>query len=134
MTSAKCIEYCRGLDKNFTLAVLKSAKCMCGTSHTLDLTEEYVLSKSQCQKKVDTSGLEWWNEHSMVGENNSSPQSVALYNIDYETNRYHGDKYGASTCFDATRELMLTRYEIFSFIIFAFPIRIKKSIFDKRRY
>ena len=110
MTSARCIEYCRGLDRNFTLAALRSAKCSCGTSHTLDLTEDYVLSKSQCRKNVEIAS-EWWNERSMIGDNQGSPKSIALYNIDYETNRYHGDKYGASTCFDATRELMTTSYE-----------------------
>ena len=111
MTSTKCIEYCRGLDQNFTIAVLESAKCSCGTAHTLDLTENFVLSKSQCQKKVLESDGEWWNDRTMIGDNAGSPGSIALYNIEHETNRYHGDKYGASTCFDVARELMITRYE-----------------------
>ena len=115
MTSSKCIEYCRGLDQNFTLAVLQSEKCQCGTSHTLDFNEDYILSKSKCRKRIETD--EWWNERTMIGDDNGSPKSVALYNIEYETDRYHGDKYGASTCFDVTRELMLTRYGFCNYIL-----------------
>ena len=109
MTAAKCIEHCRGVDQNFTLAVLESEKCSCGTEDTLDLNEDYILSKTQCQKDV-TGTIGGWNERTMIGDDSGSPApTVAFYNIEHEINRYHGDKYGASTCFDVTRELMLTR-------------------------
>ena len=110
MTAQKCIEYCRGMDQNFTIAVLESEKCSCGHEHALDLKADYILPKSQCQKDLGIGPDRSWNERTMIGDDSASPNpTVALYNIQYEKNRYHGDKYGASTCFDATRELMLTR-------------------------
>ena len=109
MTSSKCIEYCRGADQNFTVAVLESQKCSCGTGHILDFSADYILPKSKCKKELtDETGAH--NENTMIGDDNASPNpTVAFYNIEYEGNRYHGDHYGASTCFDAARELMLTR-------------------------
>lgn len=115
MTSTKCIEHCRGVNQSFTFAILESEKCSCGTEHTLDFGEDYVLSKSKC-KKVLTGG---WNERTMIGDDSGDPNpTVAFYNIEHETNRYHGDQYGASTCYDVTRELMLTRYELHKKMIY----------------
>ena len=106
MTSIKCIEYCRGLNNNYTLAVLESTKCSCGTNHTLDMHGTYRISKTKCIKS-----LSGWNEVTMVGnDNETSGSTIAMYNIQQEVNRYHGDKYGSSTCHAITRELMITRY------------------------
>ena len=109
MTATKCIEYCRGADQNFTIAVLETEKCSCGSDHTLNMDASYILSKTKCRKDVTgTTGS--WNERTMIGDDNGSPNpTVALYNIQHEINRYHADKYGATTCFEVTRDLMITR-------------------------
>ena len=89
--------------------MLETEKCLCGTEHTLDMDADYILSKAKC-KKDNTGMTGYWNERTMIGEDNGSPSpTVALYNIQHEINRYHADKYGASTCFEVTRELMITR-------------------------
>ena len=109
MTSPKCIEYCRGVDQSFTVAVLESQKCSCGTGHDLDFTSDYILPKSKCKKELtDETGAH--NERTMIGDDSASPNpTVAFYNIEYEGNRYRGDQYGVSTCFEAARELMPLR-------------------------
>ena len=88
--------------------MVETGKCLCGTEHTLSMDADYILSKTKC-KKGDAGMTGNWNERTMIGEDSGSPATIALYNIQHEINRYHGDKYGATTCFDVTRELMISR-------------------------
>ena len=106
MTSAKCIEYCRGHTQSFSLAILDTETCTCGSSHSLDADDDrYILSPEKCMKNV-TQG---WNEMTFIGNDAADPPTVALYNIQHETTEYHSSKYGSSTCHSITNELMITQ-------------------------
>ena len=102
----KRIKYCRRADPNFSVAVLESEACSCGTGNSLDLADDYISPKIMYKKELtDETGPH--NESNMGGDYSASPNpTVAFYNIEYEGNRYRGDHYGVSTCFEAARELM----------------------------